>query len=401
VTRPLDKHLDRDELDALVSARGANITGGIQEQHLEEAERHVAACQDCAFQLQMLQAMQSDLTSPPPSVPSGPHCHEPSEWLRVAAGLLPTSETRERMKHASQCGHCGPLLKQAVASLAEEVTQREEALLSTLRSVEPDWQSRMARSLSLASEPVAAATGASRLRGAWPVPVFALAAIACAAVALYLGVRQLRGPSVDQLLAQAYTERRTLEVRIPHAQYAPLRVERGGNVSNLDKPPSLLKAEALIGEKLQTSPNDPVWLDASARADLLDGNYDSAVKTLQRALPAKPDSPRLLTDLGSAYYMRGQSTGDDHDYGRAIEQLGHALAKDPKDPIALFNSALACEQFLLFDQAQAHWKQYLRQDPRGPWAQEAREHLDKIQQTLEKREHANSQVLSESVFGAS
>ena len=80
--------------------------------------------------------------------------------------------------------------------------------------------------------------------------------------------------SAEPLLAQAYSERRTLEVRIPGANYAPLRVERGTGGSNLDKPESLLKAEALIGENLQKNSADPTWLQFKARADLLDGNYD-------------------------------------------------------------------------------------------------------------------------------
>ena len=56
------------------------------------------------------------------------------------------------------------------------------------------------------------------------------------------------------------------------------------------------------------NPNDPAWLQARARAELLDGNYESAIKSLQRALEVQPDSPGLLTDLGSAYFVRAEST---------------------------------------------------------------------------------------------
>jgi len=128
----------------------------------------------------------------------------------------------------------------------------------------------------------------------WPRPVFALAGIAAAVVAGWLGMRLLRPPSAEQLLARAYTEHRTLEVRIPGAKYAPMRVERAAGGSSLDKSPSLLKAEALIGDNLQKSPNDPVWLQAKARADLLEGNYESAIKSLQRALETKPEDPAAV-----------------------------------------------------------------------------------------------------------
>ena len=230
---------------------------------------------------------------------------------------------------------------------------------------------------------------AKRFSLKWKLPVLATAAIALTVISVSVGIRLLREASVDQLLATAYTERRTLEVRIPGAQHSPLRVERGATDSNLEKPASLLKAEALISEKLQKNPNDPTWLDARARADLLDGNYDSAVKTLLRAQLASSDSARLLTDLGSAYYMRGQSADRALDYGNAIEALGKALAKNPNDPIALFNRALACEQLFLYSQAVEDWEHYLREDPHGEWAQEAREHLDALKQKIEKRQHHN------------
>ena len=87
--------------------------------------------------------------------------------------------------------------------------------------------------------------------------MFALAGIAAAVVAGWLGMRLLRPPSAEQLLARAYTEHRTLEVRIPGAKYAPMRAERAAGRSSLDKSPSLLKAEALIGDSLRKNPNDP------------------------------------------------------------------------------------------------------------------------------------------------
>lgn len=169
----------------------------------------------------------------------------------------------------------------------------------------------------------------------WPRSASAVAALAVVVVAGWLGSRVLRPLSAEQLLAQAYTERRTLEVRISGAKYAPMRVERNRGGSNLDKSPSLLKAEALIGENLRENPNDPVWLQAKARADLLDGNYESAIKSLQRGLEAQPDSSTLLTDMASAYFERAEATDRVIDYGSAVEVLGKALAKSPDDPVAL------------------------------------------------------------------
>jgi CHAT domain-containing protein/tetratricopeptide (TPR) repeat protein len=204
----------------------------------------------------------------------------------------------------------------------------------------------------------------------------------------WIGVRAMRPPSAEQLLAQAYTDRRSMEVRIPGAKYAPLHVERGGATSNFDKPRSLLKAEALISERLAASPNNPGWLDSKARAEVLDGNYDDAIKTLQRSLESQPESPELLTDLGTAYYQRAKSADRPIDYGNAIEALGKALAKRPDDPIILFNRALACEQIFLYMQAIDDWEHYLRIDPQGEWANEARQRLQAIEAKVNQRKQS-------------
>ena len=328
----------------------------------------------------------------------GRQCPPGDVWLDIAAGFA-NQDSEKYLNHAAECDQCGPLLRQAKDDFADDLTPEESLKVASLPSANADWQRRLAQSLNTqgldnAPEDTRPAPPPSwhGKRFSWKLPALATAAIALTVIAISVGTRLLHETSVDQLLATAYTERRTLEVRIPGAQHSPLRVERGATDSNLEKPASLLKAEALISEKLQKNPNDPTWLEARARADLLDGNYDSAVKTLLRARSASSDSAPLLTDLGSAYYMRGQSADRALDYGNAIEALGEALAKSPNDPIALFNRALACEQLFLYSQAVADWEHYLREDPDGEWAQEAREHLDTLKQKIEKRQqpHAGS-----------
>lgn len=410
MTRPFDKHLDSDELNGLVVLPGTSVPDSEQlsGETLREAQRHVESCQDCSRKLQLHKSLQSEISRMRVHKPSRPTplCIGDAEWVDVAAGLVPDAKARELMKHAAQCGHCGPLLKDAVRMLADEVTPGEEALLASLPSGQPGWQKSLAKTLVSANQGIGAEPGpvredetqqaeTRRAQGflsfsdsSWWRPAFALAAVALVAVAGWLGYRPLfrllRPPSAEQLLAQAYTERRTLETRIPGAEYAPMRVERGTGASSLDKPSSLLKAEALIGEKLSKTPNDPLWLQAKARADLLDGNYESAIKTLQQALGSLPDSTSLHTDLASAYFERAEANDRPIDYGNAIESLSRALAKSPDDPVALYNRALACERLFLYTQAKDDWNHYLRVDPNGPWARDARTRLDALQEKLKR-----------------
>jgi CHAT domain-containing protein len=401
LTRPLDRHLDGDELDALVTSQapGVSVSGTLPQEATGEAQRHVESCQDCDRKVQMHRSAQSAISQRAMGgqATKGPNCSVETEWVRVAAGMLETTEAKERMSHAAQCGHCGPLLRAAVRSISDESTPDEEAVITKLLSSRPDWQTEMAQTLRSGT---ASRRAQEPTQSIWKKifylsrPVLAAAVLVIVAVAVWLSVRTLRPPSAEQLLAQAYTERRTIEVRIPNAKYAPIRVERGGAGSHFDKPGSLLKAEYLISENLHNHPNDPAWLEAKARAEMLDGSYDDAIKTLQRVLESQPDSPTLLTDLGSAYYLRAKSADHPIDYGNAIEQFGRALSKNPENPIALFNRALACKEMFLYTQAVDDWQRYLRLDPQGEWSEEARRRLAEIQDKVKRREQSRAEPLS-------
>jgi CHAT domain-containing protein/cytochrome c-type biogenesis protein CcmH/NrfG len=397
LTRPFDQHLDSDELDRLVSLQETSVSGSEQlsEPALREAQRHVGSCQDCAQKVQRHKCVQSEMSRmrvPNPSLPT-PECREDAEWLEVAAGIMPEAKTRELMKHAAQCGHCGPLLKKAAEALVDEATPGEEALLSSLQSARPEWRKNMAATLRDSVRDRRPKPSWWQGLFAWSTPAYAFAGVIAVVLVAWIGVRVLHPPSAEQLLAQAYSEHRTLEMRIPGANYAPMQSERGAKQSDFDKPHSLLKAKALIGEALSKNPNDPKWLQARARAELLDGNYESAIKSLQRALESQPDSPSLLTDLGSAYFVRAESANRPIDYGNAIESFGKALTKSPDDPIALFNRAVACEQMFLYTQAVNDWEHYLRVDSQGEWSDDARRRLTALKKKLQQHQVSQSEPL--------
>lgn len=367
----------------------------LSEPALGEAQRHVESCQACSRKLQRHKSVQSEILRmrvPKPSPPTS-QCIGDAYWLEVAAGLLSEVKTRELMKHAAQCGHCGPLLKNAAEALVDEATPSEEALLASLQSARPEWRKNMAATLRDSVRERQAKSSWWGAVFAWPTPVYAFAGIVAVAIVAWIGVRALHPPSAEQLLAQAYSEHRTLEVRIPGARYAPVQAERGTGQSDFDKPHSLLKAKDLIGEALSKNPNDPKWLQARARAELLDGNYESAIKSLQRALETQSDSPSLLTDLGSAYFVRAESANRPIDYGNAIESFGKALAKSSDDPIALFNRALACERMYFYTQAVDDWQHYLRIDPQGEWADDARRRLNLLKEKLQQHQKSQNEPL--------
>lgn len=328
--------------------------------------------------------------------PRQAECPNPSAWYEIAAGVAPPAEALAHVLHASRCDGCGPLLREAVAALNGEMTESEAEQIAALAGARPEWQQKLAQQITgtamLAPAPI------SRWRKPWmTAPRLATVAGVLLALAslLWWGTAHRNRPlSADRLLASAYAEQRTLELRIAGASYAPLRVQRGPEGSFVSRPKALLRAEAFIAGQLASHPSDPYWLQAKARADLLEGNYEPAVDSLRRALQLQPKSPGILTDLATAYFQRGQAAGRPEDYAAAFERLSQALAVAPDDPVALFNRAIVAERQFLYRQALRDWEHYLRIDPRSEWADEARKRADAVRAKLKDHEGQAAPLLS-------
>jgi CHAT domain-containing protein len=198
---------------------------------------------------------------------------------------------------------------------------------------------------------------------------------------------------VDRQLAEAYSEKRTLELRIAGAAYSPLRKERGATASALDWPKSLFEAEEVIDKQLTKNAGATGWLDASARVDLVHHDFERAIQKVQRALEAQPDSPQLLIDLASGYFEQAEDRKHAIDYGNAVEYLGQALKVTPDAPVALFNRAIVCEKMYLYTQAMTDWEHYLRIDPKGSWSAEAASRLQKLKEKVDQQERAVAEPL--------
>jgi len=331
-------------------------------------------------------------------------CPSVSEWLLVVAGQVESEKAREYLRHAGDCDHCGTLLREANVDFDDEFTPHEERMISQLKSSDPDWQKRFARELAAKSQvqvglpqskaPAKMPPGRWISFPKWQRWVLGAAAAIVVGVMLFMIVSKYYSRTPDKLLAQAYSERRNLELRFEGAQHGPIQIERAtGGDSRLNRSPALLEAEALIARGLEKEPNSPVWLQAKGRADLLEGNYEAAIQSFQKALEVEADSASLQTDIASAYFQRAQRADRSSDYGKAIELLSKVLAKDPDDPIARFNRAIVNEKMFLYRQALEDWEHYLRLDSKGEWANEANQHVNSLRQKLNEQTRSATEPL--------
>ena len=134
--RPFDKHIDNDELNALVpwATETGQVLHEVSPKAIREAERHAESCVDCSKKVAKYRKLLGRLANVAVSGvgPPGAACPKDIDWFDVAAGLRPKFKARQLIMHAALCDHCGPLLRTATF-LDHPPTPEEELLLAELK----------------------------------------------------------------------------------------------------------------------------------------------------------------------------------------------------------------------------------------------------------------------------
>jgi tetratricopeptide (TPR) repeat protein len=305
----------------------------------------------------------------------GPDCPPLEEWGRFASGGLPQVRSMELIVHASECEACAELL----AELSDETGASAQAVSPA--PPEP-WHTGMADRLGRSMEPTAGPRKIFRMRPVW------LAAAAGIAMAAIVGgawwVRYSQSPErVVASLAQDYSSQRPFEFRLSGADYGPIRVNRGNRAAT--RSARFLESQAEIARRLEANPGSPAWLRARARADLLEGQYGPAIDDLRHAQETAAADTEVLGDLAVAYLERADSEQHVPDIAVAIDLLSEALRRDPNNRTYRFNRALALERLPAPHEAADAWREFLRLETSGGWAEEAQEHLRRMEQLIHKQ----------------
>jgi tetratricopeptide (TPR) repeat protein len=172
-------------------------------------------------------------------------------------------------------------------------------------------------------------------------------------------------------------------MRMPGAGFVEVTPKmhlRGGTAER--ESGKLLDARARIEQQLVAAPEDEHWLQLEARSDILEEKFDQAIEILDRLIAAGPVTESLLLDDASAYFQRGEATGNENDRATALEKLRRADELAPGDPVVLFNEAVAMDDCGQLMNAVETWNRYLRfeRDPR--WLAEGRSRLEALEQKL-------------------
>jgi anti-sigma factor RsiW len=138
--RPLDKHIDSQELDALVPT-SSEIGDSIQARPsdaIRVASRHVRFCPDCSDKVSQYQQLVCQTSSSQyfAAALPGEKCRhvDQIDWLELAAGLWPSSKAEQLIAHAALCDQCGQRLRDAVFLCNDQPTPEEEKFLAKLNA---------------------------------------------------------------------------------------------------------------------------------------------------------------------------------------------------------------------------------------------------------------------------
>jgi CHAT domain-containing protein/tetratricopeptide (TPR) repeat protein len=416
--RPAGSHLTPQEVDLLLFGPADPRDSDTDDASAREAQQHFSECAVCQSVAEkyrkadeMLRALEwknkGSRSQSGSREQRSPDCPADDDvWLSWTAGLLTDEEAAGYVAHAAACNRCAPLLREAMEDMAQDATAEEREALAKLPSASPGWQRAMAQKMAASGSAgvplVEVATPArnkdpkSKERAGfawWPRLVWAGAGLAVVVVAVLVGIRLTREPDVNALLAQAYTEQRTLDMRIPGAAHSKRAVTRGGPDSSINRPLVLLDAENVIAHHLQREPDNAHWLQLRARTEILEGHSDTALEMLRSLPTEEPARTSVQLDLAIAYVERGNAMNHPSDYSEAIELLEKVLHSDPRNPIALFNEALVLEKLSLFNQAINKWNRYLEVDSSSSWAGEARENLARVNRKLEEKQKTSQSLL--------
>jgi anti-sigma factor RsiW len=204
--RPFDKHIDNEELDALVpsSPEAAQQLPGFSPDAVREAERHVESCGDCSQKVSKYRQLVNRFSNVVVSeaAPPGADCPNARDvaWHEVAAGLWPELKAKQLIMHAALCDHCGPLLR-AATSVDDDPTPQEEKLLAELTAPSrPDF----------IPQPVLPPPPLPRQFMRWLVPALALIVI--------VGVLVTRPPSSTTPLSGTKFAELAVSTHRQHAQ---------------------------------------------------------------------------------------------------------------------------------------------------------------------------------------
>jgi len=286
----LSLHLNSDQINELLqpgASEGPRAAGN--QGLLEDARRHLEGCTTCQERIrkqeQVIESLALLKTTGPGA--KGLACPPDDVWLEIAAGIV-HQDSEDRVNHAAECDHCGPLLRKAEEDFFDELTPEEDGRIATLSISTADGQARLAAKVRK-DQPLVRVASPPKHR--WPLILGSLAtwrlAFAAALIGLIVfGVRDYR--RMEYLSAKNLQA--TAEIR---------RLEQ--SVLQQNRSSAELTAEVRPSSTPSTAPQPQRTGNAQIASLVLDPGLTRGIGSLKRlAIPAGTDIAKISLRLVDA-----------------------------------------------------------------------------------------------------
>jgi tetratricopeptide (TPR) repeat protein len=225
---------------------------------------------------------------------------------------------------------------------------------------------------------------ASRAQPWWSRKRFSMAA--AAALIMLVGLATFRQilrseTSLERLVTAAPRDYRLIEPRLTGFRWAAMRTYRDASPSPSSADAEFLAVAEAAGYALRRARKDeraPEAARAAGVGQLLLREPASAAAWLEKAAALEGDDAHTWSDLAAAQLAHATQEQRPADLPRALASAERALTIDPRLPEARFNRALILEKMGRGAEAITAWDAYLEVDATSPWADEAREHLQRL-----------------------
>ena len=161
--------------------------------------------------------------------------------------------------------------------------------------------------------------------------------------------------------------------------------QEGERDSNQNQPPPRSERSKEAGEsssrdnRIDLSPPANDAKDHPNSAVPIGDTGDNTSTDVQEFHPFDPHRAAKDIEVGDFYFKK-------KNYAAALERYREALFYKPNDALANFRMAQAFDKLARLEEAEEHYREYLRIMPNGPQAEEAKKALEKRKANSEKNQ---------------
>lgn len=189
-------------------------------------------------------------------------------------------------------------------------------------------------------------------------------------------------------LNEAYKNERLVQSRISDVNYSQFRSTRGEPGSTINTR-ALNEAELRLSEAARTTGTAAAY-HALGRFYLAGKDFENAKRQFEQAISLDSQNAALQSDYAAALFELGKATRNDDEakasdyFNKSLEHINRALELNNSLLEASFNRGLVLEGMMRLPDAENAWRSYQQKDSTSPWAEEARQHLQAIEDQRKK-----------------